>query len=214
MGPRRFPVKTTLAILALAAIVLLTHSLWLGALGSALVSNQGPAKADMAVVLAGDYYGHRILEGGEMVRQGYVPAALVSGPPGFYGHHESELAIPFAVDHGYPERDFIPLPVAALSTRDEAHEVLAELERRQVHSFLLVTSNYHTARAARVFRAAERGQSYAPPFRTVAAEDEFFRPASWWRSRQGRKIVPHGVDQDGGRLPGYVNRVGIPRNAS
>jgi uncharacterized SAM-binding protein YcdF (DUF218 family) len=48
-----------------------------------------------------------------------------------------------------------------------------------------VTSDYHTRRAGRVFR------SLAPPaqVRIVAAPDRFFRADSWWRSRQGRKLV-------------------------
>jgi uncharacterized SAM-binding protein YcdF (DUF218 family) len=185
---RRFPLKLILAILALAAVAYLTRALWLGGLGWALVYDQGPAKADIAVVLGGDYWGHRILKAGELVRQGYVPAALVSGPPGFYGYRESELAIQYAVHHGYPAEYFIAMPVEALSTRDEASEVLVELRRRNVHSFLLVTSNFHSARATRVFRSLERGQADAPSFRTVASEHQFFRPDSWWRSREGCKV--------------------------
>jgi uncharacterized SAM-binding protein YcdF (DUF218 family) len=47
-----------------------------------------------------------------------------------------------------------------------------------------VTSNFHSARAARIFRAA------GPEFdiRTVAAPDKYFRPESWWRNREGQKL--------------------------
>ena len=57
-----------------------------------------PGKADIAVVLAGDYWGHRLFNGAELVKQGYVPLVLVSGPPGFYGVNEADAAIQFAVD--------------------------------------------------------------------------------------------------------------------
>jgi len=186
---RRLPLKIPLGAAGLAVVLFLTRSLWLPGLGWALVNDQGPAKADIAVVLAGDYWGNRIVRGAELVRQGYVPAVLVSGPPGFYTFRESDLAIQFAVRQGYPEAWFIPLPNDALSTRDEGPKILLELQRRGVHRFLLVTSSYHTARAARIYRALERGMPGAPSFRMVAARDQFFRPDSWWRSREGQKIV-------------------------
>ena len=53
---------------------------WLGWVGSFLVKTDEPFHADMVVVLAGDWAGHRILKGGELVEQGYAPQVLVSGP--------------------------------------------------------------------------------------------------------------------------------------
>jgi uncharacterized SAM-binding protein YcdF (DUF218 family) len=183
---RRFLLKLTLATAVVAAVLFSFRTLWLTALGSALVYDQGPAKAGIAVVLAGDYSGCRILKGAEMVREGYVPLVLVSGPEGFYGFRECDLAVEFAERHGCPADWFAKLPVTALSTRDEALEVLAELSRRGVRNFLLVTSNYHSARATRIYRAAERRVG-GPPFRTVAAPDPYFSPDSWWHNREGRK---------------------------
>ena len=176
----------TLAVLLAAGV--LARSWWLSALGFALVRDDGPAKADLVVVLSGDYYGHRILKAAELVRQGYAPAALVSGAPGFFGLHEADLAIPFAVRQGYPREYFIPLPNEGLTTREEAGFVLTELQRRNVRSFLLVTSVYHTARAARVYGAALRAAGGGPVMRVTAAPDEFFRPDAWWRTREARKV--------------------------
>jgi uncharacterized SAM-binding protein YcdF (DUF218 family) len=167
--------------LGLAAV---THALWFTALGKLLVRDEGPARADIAVVLAGDFYGHRILRAAELVRRGYVPAVLVSGPRMIYGLYECDLAIPFAVRHGYPESWFIREPNEALSTRAEAAAILSDLRRRGVHRFLLVTSDYHTARAARIYHAAARGFE----MRVVAAPDEYFRPGGWWLNREGQKI--------------------------
>jgi len=187
---RRFPrLKIAIAVLAVALAVYLARAWWLTAIGSALIHNDGPAKADIAVVLGGDMWGHRIVCGGEMVRQGYVPVVLVSGPPGFYGLSESDLAIPFAVSKGYPKEWFIAAPHRALSTKAEAPAVLAELERRNVHSFLLITSDFHTARARRIFLAAERKMGGGPAFRTVAAPDQFFTAGTWWHSREAEKTV-------------------------
>jgi uncharacterized SAM-binding protein YcdF (DUF218 family) len=168
---------------ALAAILVLSHPLWLAALGQYLVSTDSPVQADMVVVLAGDGYGHRILRASELVRQGLAPTVLVSGPEGLYGYYESELAIPFAVERGYPRSWFLPFRNKALSTREEARAIVPELRKLGVHRCLLVTSDYHTRRSGRIFRSA------APDidFRLIAARDEFFRPGDWWRSRQGQK---------------------------
>jgi uncharacterized SAM-binding protein YcdF (DUF218 family) len=173
----------------LLVLIFLTRSLWLPAFGYALVHDETPAKADIAVVLAGDLYGHRIVKAGELVRNGFVPSVLVSGPAGAYGLHECDLAIPFAVRQGFPAEWFIAFPNEVHSTREEAAAILAELRRRNVKSFLLVTSDYHTARARRIFLAAERASGISPQIRTIASPDEFFTPGSWWRNREGQKVA-------------------------
>jgi uncharacterized SAM-binding protein YcdF (DUF218 family) len=173
----------------LLVLVYLTRGWWLPSFGYALIHDDGAAKADIAVVLAGDMYGNRIVKAGELVRAGYVPAALVSGPAGAYGLYETDLAIPYAVRHGFPAEWFIAFPNQALSTREEAVAVLTELRRRNVKSFLLVTSDYHTARARRIFLAAERASGGGPSLRMVAAPDEFFHADSWWRNRQAQKTA-------------------------
>jgi uncharacterized SAM-binding protein YcdF (DUF218 family) len=177
------------AIAVLAAILVLARGRWLPALATPLIYNDGPAKADIAVVLAGDRWGLRVLKGAEMVAKGYVPKVLVSGPCGEYGHCESEYAIAFAVQHGYPSEWFISVPHWGMSTRAEADAMLGELQKRGVRKFLLVTSDYHTARSARIYRSMERTLGYAPEMQVVAAEDRFFRPDSWWRNREGQKTM-------------------------
>ena len=176
--------KFAVCVAILIVLAAATHAWWLAALGRQLVRDDGPAHADIAVVLAGDYYGNRILRAAELVKQGYVPNVLVSGPHLLYGFYECDLEIPFAVKRGYPESWFIREPNEALSTRDEAAAILADLRRRGVHRFLLVTSDFHTARAARIYRAA------APDLdmRVVAAPDRYFQADGWWHNREGRKI--------------------------
>ncbi|HVX67454.1 MAG TPA: YdcF family protein [Bryobacteraceae bacterium] len=169
----------------LLIVVVATSPLWLRAAGRFLVTAQEPAKAEMIVVLAGDDHGNRILKAAELVRQGFAPKILVDGPYCCYGNVESDLAIAFAVRKGYPAEWFVSLPMKARSTVEEARYVIAELDRRHVGNFLIVTSNYHSRRAARVFgRLVPAGR-----FRMIAAQDWAFRPEDWWRSRDGQKQV-------------------------
>jgi uncharacterized SAM-binding protein YcdF (DUF218 family) len=184
----RFRLKFWLLLLVFLTIVTTGPFFWLPWFGGALVRDDGPAKADFAVVLAGDWNGHRVLHAAELARQGYVRGVLVSGPS-IYGIHECDLAIQYAVRQGYAADSFAPLPNDALSTREEARLVLEELKRRGAGSFLLVTSDYHTARAGRIFGGAMRQMGGGPTMRLVAAPDKYFRPDNWWKSRQGLKIV-------------------------
>ena len=181
---RRRSLGINLAILvALLIILTLTHSVWMGWMGAFLVDAESPARADIIVVLAGDAYGNRILRAAELVKQGYASKVLVSAPAGFYGLHESDLAIPFAVKHGFPASWFVALPHDAHSTDEEARAILPELQKRNVHRVLVVTSDYHTRRALHVVRARW------PPIEIcmVAAPDEFFSAYGWWHTREGRK---------------------------
>ena len=189
VGRRSFLFKFVLGLLALAVVAFLARNAWLGALGTILVHDDGAGKAEIAVVLAGDSWGHRLFKGAELVRQGYVPLVLVSGPPGFYGVNEADAAIQFAVSKGYPAEWFIPLHHTALNTRDEAVVVLDALKQRNIHSFLLVTSNYHTARARRIYLRAEHERGGGPDLRVVASGDRFFTAGNWWHNREGRKTV-------------------------
>jgi uncharacterized SAM-binding protein YcdF (DUF218 family) len=179
-GSGRFLAIGAVAVLLL---VVLSYHFWLSALGGFLVEAQPPAPADIVVVLAGDFFGNRILTAANLVREGIAPKALVDGPSEIYGQHESDLAIPFAVRHGYPASYFVALPNDARSTASEAQVVVAELRRLHARRIDLVTSNYHTRRAGRIFRAA------APDldFRVVSAPDLYFTPDGWWKNRDGRK---------------------------
>jgi uncharacterized SAM-binding protein YcdF (DUF218 family) len=164
--------------------VALPYRFWLRGFGGFLVHSDPPAHADMIVVLGGDFFGNRILKAGQLVREGFASQALVSGPGGEYGLHESDLAIPFAVLHGYLKSYFVAFPNEARSTQAEADAVIAELRRRHVHSVDVVTSNYHTRRAGRIFRSKARDLAIY----MIAAPDRDFTSDGWWKTRDGRKV--------------------------
>jgi len=182
---RSATIKALTVIALLLGVTVLTASLWLRAIGEFLVHSEAPVASDIIVVLGGDFYGRRILKSAELVKQGFAPVALISGPPGVYDHHECDLAIPFAVNRGYPAAYFVPFAHNALSTGAEAQIILPELRRRGVRRFLLVTSNYHSRRARRIFRRLGRDLE----MRVVAASDQFFTPENWWRNREAEKTV-------------------------
>ena len=185
MAGSRSSSRKFIVIAGVAIVLAVSYPVWLGWVGGWLVKSEAPFRADMIVVLAGDGMGHRILKGGELVEQGFAPRVLVSGPRGIYGRTEDSLAIPFAVDHGYPQDYFIGFPNASHSTVEEAQAILPELQKRGVKKFILVTSDFHTARAGRIYHARANGFE----MRVVAANDEYFTAKGWWRTREGCKTV-------------------------
>jgi uncharacterized SAM-binding protein YcdF (DUF218 family) len=187
--PRVIALRIGVALILLVLALYFSRTLWLGALGRALVEDDGPAKADAVVVLGGDTWGTRIETAARLVRAGYAPVVLISGSPGPYGTNEADYAIPYITREGYPAEWFVALGNQAMSTHDESYVVLDELRRRQVRSLILVTSNFHTARAARIFRATERTLGRHLEMHVVPAPDRFFNAGSWWHNREGRKTA-------------------------
>jgi uncharacterized SAM-binding protein YcdF (DUF218 family) len=183
-------VKRTARILLLALAVIVVAGLLfrnsiLAALGSYLVKADAPQKADIGLVLAGDGEGNRILTAAQLVRQGYISQVLVSGPSGLYGQYECDLAIPFAVKAGYPASYFLHFENEARSTQEEARDAIARLRQLGAHKVLLVTSNYHTRRAGKIYRTAAPDMQFV----VVAAPDRYFTAGGWWHNRQGEKIA-------------------------
>ena len=155
----------------------------LTASGNFLVRNEKPVPADAAVVLAGDQYGNRTLTAGRLVREGYVPYAIISGTPRML-QNEADEDIQFAVKNGYPSSYFHPFRQDTDSTKSEAAALAASLRSQGIHRILLVTNNYHTRRANFILRKA------APwlVIHTIAAPDRFFDPSNWWHTRNGQRI--------------------------
>jgi len=175
-----------ITIVALLAVVLaLSHSIWFRWLGEFLVKSEEPFHADAVIVLAGDWNGDRVLRGAELVKQGFAPIAFISGPGYVYGINEGELAIEFAMKHGYPREYFEVMPSTSFSTRDEAAFSSSWLRARNVHKLMVVTNDFHTRRASKFFRAALGSDV---EFRMIAVPDRFFSPDGWWHNREGQKV--------------------------
>ena len=147
-----------------------------------LIEEDAPAKADTAVVLGGDGFGTRIIKAAELARAGYVPYVLVSGPV-YLNRHECDYTMEYAEGEGYSASLFRALPNDSDSTRSETALIGQYLRKHGVHSILLVTSNYHTRRAAYLMRRQNPGLRVA----VMGAPDPFFSPATWWKTRTGQK---------------------------
>jgi uncharacterized SAM-binding protein YcdF (DUF218 family) len=144
-------------------------------LGGYLVYSEPPQSADIILVLAGDFYGSRVLKAAELAKQGYAPLVLISGRP--YGRGmEGDYAISFLATHGYSTRLFESFGHHAHSTIEEAITLRGELRRRHVKRVILVTSDFHSRRSAIVFRLFCPGIDFI----SVPGPEPGFHADRWW----------------------------------
>ena len=179
-------VKWTLGIATVVLCLILGtfYQHILMSLGDFLILSQTPEASDIVLVLAGDFFGTRILAGAGLAARGYAKHVLISGTP-YQNTYECDLAVRFAGSQGYSPDLFLTARHHARSTIEEAITLEPELRRLGARRILLVTSDYHSRRAALVFRLFLPGFE----FRTVAAPDKHLQPMSWWKTEQGRHLV-------------------------
>ncbi len=192
-GVRRLGI-TAGALLVLA----LLGRLWLlPAMGRLLVDDQPPPRADLVVVLAtGAEYYPRLIEAARLVSTGTAPRILIDGDRKTPALRRLETqgfrrAAPWDED---ALRILELLGVArskvarvsaedAYDTISEALALGPELARLGVRRILLVTSRFHTRRAAAIWRRLYGDRLEITP---VAAREDPFDPDGWWHD--GRQI--------------------------
>lgn len=145
--------------------------------------DEPPVRSDVVIVLGGDYRGDRIVKAIELLKSGYAPKMLISGPAPIFGARESFLAARYAVEKGLSPEQAVPLNRDDTSTSDEARGIVPLLRGMGVHSYLLVTSPSHTGRAYRVFHREGPDLTIHP----VASRDPLWCGGYWWTDRECRK---------------------------
>jgi len=174
------------AFIILAVLISFLGIRWkscLAYLGGFLIDSQAPRPADLIVVLGGDFWGPRVIQGADLAQAGYAPLVLFSGTL-YKDRPEGEWATSFLVERGYPARLFAVFPHAARSTVDEATALRGELARRRVRRAILVTSSYHSRRAAMVLQVICPGIHFI----SVPAPDPHYDPDNWWNRADSRKL--------------------------
>lgn len=189
VGKRRGRWLLAAGLPALLILILLAfRQQVLDGLGEFLVVSDPLEHADLIYVFAGDFWGSRVLLGANLGSKGWAPRVILSGGPytgGGYLNYASDLSVDFAVQHGYPRGLFLPVRFEAQSTIDEARAMGPIFHRLGARRVLLVTSNFHSRRAAQVFRL------FLPEFefRMEGSPDDTFDPQAWWKTPQQRHLL-------------------------
>jgi uncharacterized SAM-binding protein YcdF (DUF218 family) len=143
-------------------------------------------KSDAILMLGDDNFaGDRATRAAELYHEGMAPVVVASGRMLRSYAGISELEERDLESRGVPSTAIVRLPQRAENTREEAATLRDFVTGHRWKRVLLVTSNYHTRRAAYIFR------KIFPPdvsVLVVAARDFEFDPDHWWETRQGRKL--------------------------
>jgi uncharacterized SAM-binding protein YcdF (DUF218 family) len=154
------------------------------AVGESLIVSDPLEKADAIYVLAGDFFGSRVLLGADLGARGYAPRVLLSGGP-YSNRYSGDLAMQFAIEHGYPSALFRAIRLDTGSTIDEARAMGPVFRRMGAKRVILVTSNFHSRRTALVFRLIITDVHFC----VEASRDTDYDPNAWWKTRLGRHLV-------------------------
>jgi len=172
------------ALILLAMV--LAAPVGLEALGRALIADDPLHPADAILVLSGGLReGDRVQHAVDLYKQGLAPLLVLSGTPAGFRTHETEIMQRHAEYLGVPPGRILAVKHDSDSTKEEAEAVVPVLQRRGVKEVILVTSNYHTARAKRIF--AKAAGPAGPRFLASPVDDGLFDPDGWWKRRRYAK---------------------------
>jgi len=178
----RWTIKRTIFLVLLLALLLFARFA-----GRMLVRDH-PEKSDVIVVLAGDSQDERYRRGMELLRAGYGRHLFLdaSSDSRYFGHTPAEYAEAFVRQDAKEMAAQVSVCAFELdSTLTETGYVGKCVEPFHPANILLVTSDWHTARASSVFRRR------LPQFHwsVAAAKDPRLFGTSWWRHREWAKIT-------------------------
>ncbi len=176
--------STKVRLLACLAIIFIALALFAGRL---LISDH-PQQSDVIVVLAGDSQDQRYRRGMELLRAGYGKHLFLdaSSDSNYFGHTPAEYAEAFLKqDAANMSQQVSVCPFEEDSTLTETQYVAKCLEPLHPHKILLVTSDWHTARARSIF--AKKLPQYE--WSAAAAQDARIFGTQWWRHREWAKTT-------------------------
>ncbi|HKV91097.1 MAG TPA: YdcF family protein [Candidatus Angelobacter sp.] len=153
-----------------------------------LLVRDHPDRSDVIVVLAGDSQDQRYRRGMELLRAGYGGHLFLdaASDSSYFGHSPAEYAEAFLrQDAGNMSAKVNVCPFEEDSTVTETRFVAQCLEQLHPKSVLLVTSDWHTARALSIFN--NRLPQYH--WSAAAAEDSRIFGAHWWHHREWAKTT-------------------------
>ena len=175
-------------------------SIWMvPRMGTYLVYQDKLQKADATVVLMGNIP-DRVLEAYDLYEEGYSPKIIivmanrygieVFRRKGIPLDGQTAIARKALTGLGMPADSIIILPGDAKSTQDEAVAVRNYLEKHpEVDTLLLVTSSYHSRRAALTFEKEFSLLSH--PVIVISCPSKYtgFDDKTWWKDRESAKQV-------------------------
>lgn len=161
-------------------------AVWIAAKSASFLVVNAPERSDAIIVLAGDSQDYRYWTALRLLRAGMASQMFYNAryESRDFGHTPAEYAAAFVRESAGADRDRIHIcPTRGSSTRDELLSARRCLASAQLHSVLLVTSDYHTRRALSI------AQHVMPQYHwsVAASNDPYQFGSNWWQHREWAK---------------------------
>ena len=197
MNTKRVRARRRAIKILLVCILLWPFVAWVWA---RLLIIQAPlAHADAIVVLGGSAnYRERAREAARLLQEGRAPIILLTNDNLRGPWSSIEQKNPFFYERSFDEIENAGVPADKIEVLmqpvNHTHEE-AELVRRYaldhgIRSVLIVTSAYHSRRALWTFSRVFRDTDIIVGLIPASPGDETPRPATWWLTARGWKLVP------------------------
>lgn len=170
---------------------------WAGA--KLLITDAPLGNADAIVVLGGSAnYRERSREAAKLMLEGRAPRVLITndnmtGPWSSADQRNLffyERSLKVITNAGVPANSVEVLMQPVSSTQEEAELIRQYAVEHRLNSVLIVTSAYHSRRALWTFSRAFRDTGIRVGLINVKPGDQSPRPATWWLSIRGWRLVP------------------------
>ncbi len=144
-----------------------------------------PRRSDVILVLAGET-GRRPERALQLLEQGYGRRVVIDVPAGAMIFTFSAIELAKKYVQSLPRASDISIcPIVGLSTKDETHDAEKCLAGEPAASVLLVTSDFHSRRALKIFRHELPARSFS----VAAVNDDTQFGSRWWTHRQWAKTA-------------------------
>lgn len=175
--------KLLIAIVIIILILILIHPIYLRAIGNSVIVSNKLRKSDAILVLSGDNpNGDRVRDGVKLLKAKWANIIVLSGNNIAWQTNLADVMEKQALYLGVSKKDIIKVRHKADSTLEESQAIVKILKKRGISKVILVTSNFHSRRAARII---SRGFNGKVEFIVYAVKDKYYYPdpSNWWKSR-------------------------------
>ncbi len=188
---RRWAIRISACALTLLAVWLLRHPL-LSAVGDFLIQEDALARADAIIVLGGAPT-ERGPVGAQLLREGWAPLMICTGERvnevlALHGITRTEAALSLdAARLDSADVRKAQLLEVGTSTQEEAEAVRDFAVENSFERIIIVTTEFHTRRAGRVFRKALEPAGITVIMRAAPGTD--YMAERWWATEAGLIMV-------------------------
>lgn len=178
--------KLFIVLILISALLYLGHGFLLEKAGRFLEYRDELKPADVIVVLAGEHT-ERVEHGAKLFKDGWArkDRLILAGGPIVWKYTWASLMKEQALYLGIPKSSVL-IEDRSRSTEEDAIFTKEILNSHGYNSLILVTSSYHSRRAAKIFRTIMGGE-----IKVISApcETNWLKFDKWWKRRMDRAKI-------------------------